>query len=299
MKKFLALLIYFVLLSPIAAKDLKIIVSFAAGGSTDIVSRELQKSLEQVGIKSVIEYKLGAGGLIGLNYLASNTEPSILINGPAALILPYLQKDNVKYNLGKDVHFLDLIGIEPIFVVTNTKNEHINTINDLNVFAKTNFVNFGSPGVGTSSSLLARAIFDDLTNVTVINYKGGAEVLQGVLRNEIQVMTDPESVLRNFIGSNKLKPLAVVSPTRISSYQNVPTLRELNTQKFDSVGLYRWQGIFFNNAVSKEVLDIIKKLLKESPLKNQYSQMGYISVTDETFLNKESKKIDQLLKIIN
>ena len=277
------------------AKDLKIVIPFQAGGSTDQISRELRKAIENQGINSTIEYKIGAGGLNAMNYLSLSSEPALLIIGPSVLVLPILQKENVKYNLNDNIHFVGLVGIEPTYVVTNAKN-NIKLIKDLDNLIP-NFINYGTPGIGTSSALSADSIFSDTNKITIVNYKGGSDALQAVLKNEVHVIADSELIVGSHIVAGSLRPLAVISPFRTKTFPEVPTLREINSQKFDSVGIYRWQGVFVNSHVSKEVIDIIKSMLKDGLLRDRYSTMGFFTTPklEENFIDRESKKINFIL----
>jgi len=297
MKKILTLVLGCCLSTLIWAKDLKIVIPFPAGGTTDQVSRELQKVLQLQGIDVVVEYKVGASGIIAMNHLATSKEPILLVGGPPVLILPILQKDDIKYSLGNNMHLVGMVGIEPTYVVTNVKS-NIKSIKDLDDISKTGLVNYGTHGSGTSSALSVDSIFSDSSKVTSVHYKGGAGTLQAILKNEVHIIAASASELGNFITAGTLHPLAVISPSRNTLLLGVPTLRELNPQKFDSVGMYRWLGIFANSQVSKEVIDIVTSLLKENTLRNKYSAMGFIPISesDEEFIINEHKKIQRILK---
>jgi tripartite-type tricarboxylate transporter receptor subunit TctC len=297
MKKIVAFFIGCFLITSAFAKDLKIVIPFPPGGSTDQISRELHKSLESRGINAIIEYKVGAGGLIAMNHIASSTEPTLLVNGPPVLVLPVLQKENVRYAVGENIHFQGLVGIEPTYVVTSTRND-FKSLKEIDNLTKTGFVNYGTPGIGTSSALSVDSIFSDTSKVTVVNYKGGADALQAVLKNEIHLIADSEPVVGSHISAGTLRPLAVISPSRTKSYPDVPTLRELNTQQFDSIGMYRWQGVFSNNHVSKEVLDVVRSLLKEGQLRDRFTAMGFVlpNRVEDNFMERESKKVQRILK---
>jgi len=297
MKKLLTLLLGCCISTLIWSNDLKIVVPFSAGGTTDLASRELQKVLQLNGINSSIEYKVGASGIIAMNYLATSTKPILLINGPPILTLPILQKDDVKYNLETNMHLVGVIGVEPTYVVTNVKS-NIKSINDLDNIAETGLVNYGTPGRGTSSALLVNSIFSNSSKVVSIHYKGSGDAVQAVLKNEVHAIAASQSELGNFITSGALRPLAVISPLRSKAFPEVPTLRELNPQKFDSLGMYRWLGIFANSHVSNEVINMVKTLLKEQALTDRYSAMGFILTTesDKQFLINEHRKAQRVLK---
>jgi tripartite-type tricarboxylate transporter receptor subunit TctC len=163
---------------------------------------------------------------------------------------------------------------------------------------KIKIVNYGTPGIGTSSSLSVDSIFPDPTQITVVNYKGGSESLQAVLKNEVQIIADSEVVVGSHIAAGTLYPLAVISPVRTKTFPNVPLLKDVSPKRFEEFGLYRWQGVFSNNHVSKEVLDIVKSLLADGQLRDRYSDMGFVVTPsiENNFLDTESKKINRVLK---
>jgi len=297
MKKIISLLLGLFLISSVYANNLRIVIPFPPGGSTDQISREFHRALASQGVNAIIEYKIGAGGLIAMNHIASSNDPALLVNGPPILVLPILQKDNVKFNLGENIHFQGLVGIEPTYIVTNTKNS-IKSISDLEQMTKIKIVNYGTPGIGTSSSLSVDSIFPDPAQITVVNYKGGSESLQAVLKNEVQIIADSEVVVGSHIAAGTLYPLAVISPVRTKTFPNVPLLKDVSPKRFEEFGLYRWQGVFSNNHVSKEVLDIVKSLLADGQLRDRYSDMGFVVTPsiENNFLDTESKKINRVLK---
>lgn len=100
------------------------------------------------------------------------------------------------------------------------------------------------------------------------------------------------------IAAGTLHSLAVISPVRTKAFPNVPLLKDASPKRFEEFGLYRWQGVFSNNHVSKEVLDIVKSLLADGPLRDRYSDMGFVVTPsiENNFLDTESKKVNRVLK---
>jgi tripartite-type tricarboxylate transporter receptor subunit TctC len=297
MKKILTLLIAMMMSTIALAYDIKIIVPFPAGGSTDQVTRMLQQHLTSKGIKSILEYKPGAGGLIASNYAANSKEPIIFVNGSAVLTHTITNKDNVQYELGKNLKFVGLIGIEPIILVTN-ENSKILNFSDIE---KMDYVTYGTSGAGTSSYLMSASIFENLEKVSIVHYKGGAQSVIDVLSNNVNLIVESESVLSQHIKDKKLRPLAVISPVRLTNFPNIPTLSELSPKVFSSNGVYRFQGVYANSLVDQNILKEIEKIISTGQLRKEYDQMGLIptKLSNDEFIKSELEKSISNLRKLN
>ena len=101
------LLIFSLLSLQLHAKEIKVIIPYSAGGPTDKVSRIVIKHLNSDTYKFVPEYRLGAGGTIAANYVASVKDDTVIMITSNALVSSPLLTSTTTYNLEKD--FVDAI----------------------------------------------------------------------------------------------------------------------------------------------------------------------------------------------
>jgi tripartite-type tricarboxylate transporter receptor subunit TctC len=104
------LLIFSLLLSlQLYAKEVKVIIPYSAGGPTDKVTRIVIKHLNDGPYKFMPEYKLGAGGTIAANYVASVKDNTVIMVTSNALVSSPLLTPNTTYNLETDFLLLDYL----------------------------------------------------------------------------------------------------------------------------------------------------------------------------------------------
>lgn len=155
------------------AKPVKIVVPFAAGGTTDVVARQLaQKLSEAWGQSVVVENKAGAGGNIGADLVAKSPPDGytlLMTSGSIVTANPYMYK-NMGFDPAKDLVPITNVASGPQLIVVGN-DLPVKDLKEFIAYAKANpkKVNFGSAGVGTQTHLagesLAHAAGIDLTHV--------------------------------------------------------------------------------------------------------------------------------------
>jgi tripartite-type tricarboxylate transporter receptor subunit TctC len=138
------------------AKPVKIVVPFAAGGTTDVVARQLaQKLTETWGQSVVVENKPGAGGNIGADLVAKSPPDGytlLMTSGSIVAANPYMYKD-MGFDPAKDLAPITNVASGPQVLVIN-KDLPVKSLKEFIAYAKANpkKINFGSAGVGTQTS---------------------------------------------------------------------------------------------------------------------------------------------------
>ncbi len=211
-------------------RPVKVIVSFTAGGTTDVIARSVGQSLaEQFKQPIVIENKPGSGGNIGNEIVAHAPADGYTLTvasvGPMA-INPTLFKD-LKYDPLTELVPVILIADVPNVLVVNP-NLPVRTLAEFVAYgkAKTGALNYGSTGVGTSAHLSSFMLLQRMgVQAQHIPYKG-AEALNDLLAGRIDFMfaTIPSVVAQ--IRAGKLRALAVSSPLPSRALPGVPTVAE-------------------------------------------------------------------------
>ena len=242
-------------------QPVKTVVSFTAGGTTDIIAREIGNELSKIWKESVVvENKPGAAGNIGTGAVV-NAKPdgyTLLMNsiGPIA-VNPYIYSKST-FNTMTDLRAVTLVADVPnVLVVAPSLN--IKTVQELTkqIEAKPGSFNCASTGVGTAAHLSC-AMMAKTRNLTVthIPYKG-ADALNDVLSGRVQFMFATLPSVMGNIKAGKLVPLAVSTDKRSPALKDVPTMQEAGYKDF---AMGSWFGYF---APAKTPDDIIQKINKD------------------------------------
>ncbi|HXD45305.1 MAG TPA: tripartite tricarboxylate transporter substrate binding protein [Pseudolabrys sp.] len=226
-------------------KVTRIVVPFAPGGGTDIISRTLALEMQkQLGGSVIVENKPGAGTIIGTEYVAK-AEPdghTLVMATFAHAVNPSLRA-KLPYDADKDFAPVALIARSFNIVVVNP-NSGINSVADLIKAAKDkpDGLNYGTFGPGTSAHL-AGELFNSLAHVkmTAVHYKGAAPAITDLMGGTIQVMFTTVASATSLVKAGKLKALAVTSAKRTSAFPDLPTVAEAGVAGYEAES---WYGLF-------------------------------------------------------
>ncbi len=247
-----------------AAKPVRVVVAFTAGGTTDILARQVTQQLgEKLKQQFVIDNKPGAGGNLGTELVvrAAPDGYTLIVNsvGPIA-VNPTLYR-SLPYN-----PLTDLVPMVQIADVPNVLVVHpsvpARSMEEFLAYAKANpgVLNYGSTGIGTSSHLSSfmlakRAGFE----ATHIAYKG-ADALRDLLAGRIQFMFATIPSVMPHITAGKLRPIAVSSLQRSRSMPDVPTVASAGFPGFEAGS---WFGFFAPRGTPQAVIDQINRAVNE------------------------------------
>jgi tripartite-type tricarboxylate transporter receptor subunit TctC len=243
-------------------RNIRLIVPFGAGGSTDIVGRIVAIPLqERLGRPIVVENRGGAGGTVGTQ--AASTAPNdgytLTVATTSTHVVGPLMHDTVKYDPIKDFTHIGMIGETPYVLVVNLKLP-VKSVQELIDLAKQNpgSLNFGSAGVGSTTHLAAE-MFLSATDVKMehIPYSSNAEATTAVMSGEVSVLFGSMPAVLAQIRAGSILPLAVGTVKRSPQLPDVPTMQEAG------VAGYRaslWLGLAAPAGIPE---DIVKRLNSE------------------------------------
>lgn len=228
-----------------SGKQMRIIVPFAAGGTSDILARALAQRLgDRLGRSVIVENRGGAGGSIGTEAVVQGDADGtvILIHSGAIAVEPSLQR-NPRYDVRRDLAPVTTAVVGPFVLLVNPELP-VNSTADLIKYAKANpgKLNFGTPGVGSSIHVTTE-YFRTLAGIDLVHvpYKGAGPALVAAMSNEIQVLFDPLATGKKYAEAGKLRALAVSSGKRTELWPEMPTISEGAVPGFDT-GV--WYGIY-------------------------------------------------------
>lgn len=239
-------------------KPITLIVSFAAGGGTDLGARILAPYLEkELGVPVVIENKPGGGGWIGYSDLIKAKPDGYTIgylNTPG-LITGYLNPSTQRDESLDSVEYIASHVLDAGVLAVKADDDRFNTIEDLIKYAKSNNVTASTNGVASGNHMASLQLNDELgTNFKPVHFDGTAEALTAVLGGHVDVLVAKAGEVLEPVQEGQFKVLAVMMEERITQFPDVPTLKE----SVGEVINYSSRGIGAPKDIDTETLKILQ-----------------------------------------
>jgi tripartite-type tricarboxylate transporter receptor subunit TctC len=228
------------------SKPIRIVVPFAAGGTSDVLARLVgEKLTAALGKPVIVENRGGAGGVIGADAVAKSPPDgyTFLLGTIATHAINPALLPKMPYNAGKDFAPVILLGsISNVLVVT--PGAPYNSVRELIAAAKAkpDSIATATAGQGTSQHMSAEA-FKLLAgaDLNVVFYKGSAPAIQDLIAGQVPTAFDTVTVALPHIKSGKARALAVTSAKRSKALPDVPTMQEAGVPNFDVAS---WQALY-------------------------------------------------------
>jgi tripartite-type tricarboxylate transporter receptor subunit TctC len=287
-------------------RQIRILVGYAAGGSTDVTARIIGQALsERLGQPVIIENRPGAGGNIAADATAK-ADPDgytlLMATSTTFATNPSLYK-NLPFDVQTDFAPITLTAFIPNLLVVNP-SVPANNVPDFIAYLKTHpsKLNFGSAGNG-SSQHIAGELFNSLAGVHMIHvpYRGGAPAVNDLLGGQVQVIFAPlVEVLQ--VRADKLRALGITTAKRSPLLPDVPPIAE--TLKGYEVTL--WNGLLAPAKTPPEIIDRINRAaidaLRSRDLMAKLGEQGSEPVGNtpaefKAFIDRELVKWRRLVEI--
>ena len=270
-------------------KPVRIVVPFAAGGTTDILARAIAPELQRVfGQPFVVDNKPGAGGNNGSAEVAkSAADGYTLLMGTVGThaINPSLYP-KMPYDAVKDFAPVTLVAGVPNVVVMNPASAEkykVGNLVDLIRAAKANpgKLNVASSGNGTSIHLAAE-LFKSLTGTFMLHlpYRGSGPALIDLMAGNVDLMFDNLPSAMPHIKSGKLKALAVTSGVRSTALPELPTVAEAGGSLLRNYEASSWFGLLAPAGTPPDIVGRIQletaKAMATPAIKERLQSQGAI-----------------------
>jgi len=259
-------------------KPIKIIVSFTAGGTTDIFAREVGNQLSiRLKVPVIVENHAGAAGNLGTEIVSRSAPDGYTLlassNGPIS-INPSLFS-NLAVNPQKTLQPVAMIGDVPNILVVPS-NIGVKNWKDFIAYTKANSanINYGSTGIGTTAHLIS-FLFSQKINVNALHipYKG-AEATRDLVAGRLQFMFATAPSVVPLIKSGQLTAIAVSSKKRVSTLPELPTLNEVGID----IATGAWFGLFApiktSSDITKKINETVLAILDEPAIKQKLLGLG-------------------------
>lgn len=244
------------------AKPVRIIVSLAAGGMSDIFARTAAQRLTEVGKQPfIVENRVGADGNIGAEF-ASKAPPDgytlyMGFHGSNA-INPILYGAKLGFDPFKDFIPVILVARVPNVLVVHPSLP-VKSVQELVALAraKPKALTYASQGIG-STGHMAGELFKIAAKLDIVHvpYKGAAPAIQDLMGGHVTLMFDIVSLALPHIRSGKMKGLAVVGAQRVSVLPELPTMGEAGLTAVEGGP---WFGLFARAGTARNIVDWLNR----------------------------------------
>ncbi|SNT50312.1 Tripartite-type tricarboxylate transporter, receptor component TctC [Tardiphaga sp. OK246] len=304
----------FVMLSGALAQNfpvsqIKIIVPFPAGGTTDILARFVAQYLgEKLGVTTIVENRPGASGTIGSEVVVKSPADGsvLLVTATHHVINPSLRK-SLPYETQKDFSPIALIATAPNALVV-TRDFPAKSVAELIELAKKQpgKLSFGSAGVGGANHLSGE-LFKQMAGINIehIPYKGAAPAMNDLIGGHIPIMFDTLPTVLPAAEAGNIRVLAVTSLTRAASLPNAPTLDEAGIKGFEATA---WFGMYMPQANGSpaytKLVAAMKEILAAPATREKFATQGVepgklTGAEFTAFVDSEIKKWGAVVKTAN
>jgi len=251
------------------SKPVRIVVPFAAGGTTDILARAIAPELTRVfGQSFYVDNKAGAGGNLGAEIVAKSPGDgyTLLMGTVGTHGINRALYAKLPYDPIKDFVPITVVAGVPNVMELNAefaKTHNIQSVQDFIAYAKAHpgKINMASSGNGTSIHL-AGELFKSMAGVYMVHfpYRGSNPALLDMIGGSMDVMFDnlPSSIPH--IKSGKLKALAVTSSQRSAALPDVPTVEEVGGPALKGFEASSWFGLL---APAGTPADVVSRIQQE------------------------------------
>jgi tripartite-type tricarboxylate transporter receptor subunit TctC len=288
-------------------RPIKIMVGFAAGGSTDVTARIIGQALAQrLGQLVIIENRPGAGGNIAADATAK-ADPDgytlLMTTSSTFAANPSLYK-TLPFDVRKDFAPITLTAFIPNLLVVNP-SVPANNVAEFIAYLKANpgKLNFGSAGNGTSQHLSGE-LFNSLADVRIVHvaYRGGAPAVTDLLAGQVQVIFAPLVEVIQQVRAERIKALGITTAKRSSLLPDVPTIAE----SLPGYEVTLWNGLLAPAKTPPEIIERINRAavdaLRSEEVKTKLAEQGSEPVGDtpaefKAFIDSELVKWRRLVEI--
>ncbi len=267
-------------------KPVRIVLPFPAGGTADVVARMIGSRMsEQVGQPVIVDNRVGAGGLIGANFVAKAAADGymLLLTTGSTQVTPVFLSKNLPYDPVRDFTPVTA-AVESFQGLVVSASLPIRSLHELIQYAKhyPGRLTYSSAGVGTEFHMVGE-LFKEAAGIDLLHvpYKGAAQALTDVATGTVSMTFATVAAERPFLHSGKARLLGILNAQRFPSEPGVPTIKEV-LPSFERPR--SWQGFFGPASLPTPLVERIyaevKSALNAPDVRAQLEESGQRSIAE-------------------
>jgi tripartite-type tricarboxylate transporter receptor subunit TctC len=261
-------------------RPIRILVGFAPGGPSDIVSRVVGTKMGEIlGVQVIVENKTGAGGVIAISEAArSAPDGYTLLNTPVSAVANEFLSKTIKYEYGKDI---TAVGpqAETANILVISPSLGVKSVAEFVALAKQKpgELQYATAGRGTATHLTSE-LFNMVAGITTIpvHYRGGGETVKDLLSGQVKIMFSSIAPVQELVRDGRLIGLATTGPQRDPAFPDLPTIAESGYPSFD---VRLWIGMTAPAATPKDIInklaDANRKAVESPDIKTALAAQGF------------------------
>jgi len=288
------------------AKNVRIIVGLAPGGTTDVFTRTLaQRLTEAWGQTVIVENRPGASGMIGAEAVAKAAPDgyTLLVSPQTSLAVAPALYGKAPYDTAKDFAPVSLLGSTPLVMIVHPSFP-AKTFADFVALAKKGTpLTYGSGGVGSSPHMTGELISAALgVKMNHVPYKGENPAIADTIGGQIPIMFGNLPVALPHVRSGKVLALATTTAKRSPLAPEIPTMSEGGIKDFE---MATWYGMLAPAGTPPELVARIQRdaarVLSDAETRERLTKMGVDLILNNpeefrTYLNSEIARYTQIIK---
>jgi len=263
------------------AGNIKIVVVYPPGGSTDMIARLIQPHMQQrLGTTVIIENRAGGGGSIGTAAVAKSSPDgstwAMVFDNHAAnpFVFP-----NMPFDTEKDLDPVQLIGTAPYVLSTNAQRP-FKTLAEAVAAAKIKpgTLSYATVGAGSVGHLAMELLWKQAgVRLVHVPYRGGGPAMNDLIAGHVDLLIASTAQSVPFIQAGSIRALAQSGKTRTSTLANVPAIAE----SYPGFEAYAWWGVFAPAGTPKAIVsrfaDELAASLREPGVAKQLNETQQVT----------------------
>jgi tripartite-type tricarboxylate transporter receptor subunit TctC len=261
-------------------KPIRIVVPYAAGGTSDILARQIGPKLTEAWSQPVIvENKPGANGNVGADFVAKSAPDgyTLLLTDLGGLVISASVYPKLPFNPSKDFSPVVMVSYSP-HVLAVHPSVQVKDVKELIAMAKAHpgKLNFAVSGIGGAPQL-AGIEFAQRAGVdwTYIPYKGGSDAVAAVAAGQAHVLFNGMLATWPSVTGGRLRALGISSAQRVPSAKDTPTVAEQGLPGFETGS---FQGVVGAAGTPRDIVlklnAALAKALNTADMKERFAKLG-------------------------
>ncbi len=263
-------------------KPIRIVVTFAAGGASDIVARTISEPLARlVGQPVIVDNKPGAGGTLGgMDVVRSPADGyTLMLSNSTPLSIGPFTVPKQPYDPAKQFTHIAMLGVAPVLLMAHPKSGPA-TLKDLPKAAAAPGYTFGSGGPGSIGHIVGEMAKGAMKiQMTHIPYRGGAPMTTDLIAGTIPVGIDVITAFVPMVKSGQIKALAVTTRQRSPLLPDVPTTIELG---YPTLVAENYFGVSAPASLPKDIADklsqALAQIVADPAIQKRFEELGITAV---------------------